>query len=53
MKFLLMGEDQKREVDAVCLRMGEDISEHRTAKLSWIVCIMHFTRAHTRLQRYQ
>lgn len=35
-KFLMMGEDQKRELDALCLRMGEDMSKHRCAKLGCI-----------------
>lgn len=53
MKLLLMGEDQKRELDAVFLGMGEDISKHRSAKLGYIACIMHFTRSHTKLWRYE
>lgn len=53
MKFLLMGEDQKRGLGAVCLRMGEDIGEHRSVKLGYIVSIVHFTRSHTKLSRYQ
>lgn len=53
MKFLFMGKDQKRELDAVLLRMGEDISEHKSAELGYIACIMHFTRSHTKQWRYQ
>lgn len=49
MKFLLVGEDQKRELEVVCLRMEEDINKHRSAKQGYIVCIIHFTRSHTKL----